>query len=104
MLFGLGSPPLMLTAVEFFPAALPEAEPPRLSVAPPAPPLVATVEAGWPPGAPPCLPSGEIARRATRFPRGGAAGATGPGVPESAMKVELAAFEEDGARSGAAPG
>lgn len=95
MLFGLGLPPLMLTAVEFFPVALPVAEPPRLSEVPPAPPFVAAVDAGWPPGTPGCLPSGEIATRAARFPCGGALGAAGPGVAESAMKVELPAFEED---------
>src|SRR5450432_154323 len=103
MLFGTGLPPLMLTAVEFFPAELPAFAPPRLSGAPPAPPLVSGAAATTPPGAPSCLPSGEIATRAARLPCGGATGATGPGLADSAMSVEELALEFWLASSGAGP-
>ena len=93
MLFGVGLPPLMLTVVEFVPAIFPEAEPPWLSAAPPRPPLLFSGK-GLPPGTPGCLPSGEMETRAMRFPCGGALGATGPDVAESAIRVEALGFME----------
>src|ERR1700719_1893527 len=85
MLLGVGLPPLMLTAVEIVPALFPEAEPP---------PLLFSLADVLPARTPDCLPSGEMAPRAARFPCGRVAGATGPGVAESAMRVEALAFME----------
>ena len=94
MLFGVGLPPLMLTVVEFVPAIFPEAEPPRLSAAPPTPPLLFSWGIGLPPTTPGCLFSGEMATRAARFPWGVELGATGPGVAERAMRVAALGFME----------
>src|SRR5258707_14855276 len=71
----------MLTPISLFPDP------------PPVPLFELALAFAVPPGAPRCFPSGLIAMRAARFPSGGATGAGGPGVAESAMKVEEAPFE-----------
>src|ERR1700738_5071633 len=103
-LFGVGLPPLMLTAVEFVPAIFPDAYPPIFSAVPPTPPLLFSIGEGLPPRTPGCLPSGEMETRAARFPCAGVLGATGPGVAERAMSVEALGFIEFWrASSGAGP-
>ena len=74
--FAGGFPPLILMSIAPFPFVMPE----------PLPPLPPAKPPGLP-DAPGCLPSGEMDKRAARFPRGGTTGAGGPGVAESAIKV-----------------
>src|SRR6266404_504574 len=73
-----GAPPVMLFPTELVPA------PPEFASA-----LAVEFDfaSGEPPGTPAAFPSGEIATRAARFPAGGATGADGPGVAESAISA-----------------
>ena len=83
-LFGL--PPVMLTPGEV-PIPPPDVAPfpPGLVALPFAPPFPG-VPFGEPPGAPGCVPSGEIETREERFPGGiCAGGGTGAGIAESAI-------------------
>src|ERR1700686_4963249 len=95
---GFGLPPLIVMPVAFFP-------PPLLPAASVFPPMDAE-DAGAPPGTPGCLPSGEIATRADKFPSGtGTAGAGGAGEAERAIRVPVepaGAFDAEGETSGAA--
>src|SRR5215471_21442542 len=79
-----GDPPVTLTPVELAPVAGPAPVPPAgCSLFP----LEFGFASGEPPGTPGFFPSGEMVTRAARFPGGGATGAGGPGVAESATSV-----------------
>src|SRR5438874_6081681 len=80
-----GAPPEILTAVELFPAAPPAPAPAAAS---------APFASGAPSGAPGFCPSAEIVARAARLPAGGAAGAGGPGLAESAINACAAPLGE----------
>src|SRR5580698_8916151 len=77
--------------------------PPLLAEFPPEPPLVAA-PCSAPPGAPGCLPSGEIATFEARFPCGTfTTGAGGPGLEESAITLCRPSLPDAAETSGAAP-
>ena len=80
--FAGGLPPRMLKSIGPF-AGFAAPVPPLLG----APPFALAAPLGAPPGTPGFLPSGERETRAARFPCGGATGAGGAGVAESAIKV-----------------
>src|SRR5689334_15870345 len=82
----LGEPPVMLIAPEFAPVAPPAPIPPA-ACSTPLFPFELGFASGDPPGTPGFFPSGEIVTRAARFPGGGATGAGGPGLADSAIKV-----------------
>ena len=86
-LFASGFPPRILMSIALFPVLFPAPIPPPVLGGLVAP-LALGVPFCEPPGTPGCFPSGEMETCAARFPCGGATGAGGAGLAESAIKVE----------------